>query len=185
MPGPEHTPTTEHTKERQRDIEHIPERFDSTEKTPEESPDAVEKQVERARTEAQQEAVSGREVSKGEYKAKEEPAHRPHHTRQESYKHTMRNVRAELSAPERTFSKVIHAPAVERISDAVGKTIARPDAILSGSISACIFVLALYVMARFYGFELRGSETILAFLVGWALGIVFDIVRGIIRGKRS
>jgi small-conductance mechanosensitive channel len=186
MPSPEHTPNPDHAPEKLKDIERAPELLDSAERTPEESPEEVEKHVEKARNEAEQEAISGREVSKGEKKTHgDESTPPPHRSRKESYNHTMKSVRAELSAPERVFSKFIHAPAIERASDAIGKTIARPDAILSGSVFACIFVLAVYILAKFYGFELRGSETILAFIVGWAIGIVFDIIRGIIKRKRS
>jgi hypothetical protein len=94
-------------------------------------------------------------------------------------------VQNEMSAPARAFSKVIHNPAVERISDAVGSTVARPDAILSGSACACIVVLGLYLFAKYYGFSLTGFETIGAFIAGWSLGIVFDFLRRLFAGKRS
>lgn len=185
MSSPEHAPNPEHG-EKLKDIERAPEIIDKSERAPEESPEEVEKHVEKARTEAENEAISGREVSRGEKKVRgDESTPAPHRSREESYKHTMKGVRAEMSAPERVFSKFIHAPAVERASDAIGKTIARPDAVLSGSVFACVFVLGLYLLARFYGFELRGSETIIAFVIGWALGIIFDIVRGAIKRKRS
>lgn len=186
MPSPEHTPHPEHAPEKFKSIERAPELLDSTEQSPEESPEEAEKHVEKARTEAEHEAISGREVSKGEKKTRgDESTPPPHRSRKESYEHTMKSVRADMSTPERLFSKFIHTPAIERTSDAIGKTVARPDAILSGSVFACVFVLGVYVLAKFYGFEMRGSETIIAFIVGWIIGIVFDIIRGAIKRKRS
>ena len=43
-----------------------------------------------------------------------------------SYKKTLENVQDQLSAPSRAFSKVIHNPVVEKTSDAIGNTVARP-----------------------------------------------------------
>ena len=183
MPGPEHAPNPEHGTEKLKHIERAPEALDKTERSPAESPEEAKKNIEKARTEAQHEAIASNEVDRDEKKASG-TEHAPQATHQQSYKHTMKTVRAELSAPERTFSKVIHNPVVERVSDTVGKTVARPDALLSGSVFAGISVLGLYIMARFYGFELRGSETILAFVVGWVFGVVFDMVRGAIKRNR-
>ncbi len=185
MPTPEHTPNPEHAPEKLKNIERAPELLNKTETAPEESPEEVEKHVEKARTEAEHEAISGREVNESEKKTRGDESIPPHRSRKESYDHTMKSIRTELSAPERVFSKFIHAPAIERASDAIGKTVARPDAILSGSVFACVFVLGVYTLAKFYGFELRGSETIIAFIVGWVIGIVFDMIRGVIKRKRS
>lgn len=107
----------------------------------------------------------------------------PHNTEQ-SYKHTMQTIQRDMSAPERAFSKVIHNKTVEKVSDVAGTTIARPNAILSGAVCAFLIVGGLYLHARYLGYELRGSETMLAFLLGWALGIAFDLLRGMITGKR-
>lgn len=188
MANPEHAPLSpERSAEQQRDLERAPEVLDhKAERAGEESREDKEKQVETARAEAEQEAISGREVSKGEHKPhNDESRHIPHRSRKESFEHTMKDVRAELSAPERVFSNIIHNPVIEKVSDVAGKTIARPDAILSGSFFACVFVLGLYLLARYYGFALQGSETIVAFAVGWLFGIIFDLLRGMITGKRS
>lgn len=184
MTSPERAPHSPETAEKPHDFERAPEVQDQKIEQAPESRKEVEKNIEKARTEAEHEAVSGREVNRGEHKKDDEPAPITHHTREESYKHTMKNIRGDMSAPARAFSKVIHNPAVERVSEVVGSTVARPDAILSGSVMACICVLGLYLLARYNGFALSGFETIAAFVVGWALGIVFDLLRGMITGKR-
>jgi len=185
MPGPEHTPRSpERNNEQLRDTEKVPEFLDRKAEKALESHEEVENNIEKARTEAQQEAISGDEVSSGEKKAKGSDSPPPRVSRKESYIHTMKVVRSEMSAPARAFSKVIHNPVVERTSEAVGNTIARPNAILSGSLFAGFAVLTLYLVARHYGFALQGSETIIAFVLGWAVGIMFDLLRGMITGKR-
>lgn len=187
MASPEHAPHGPETAEKPHahSPERAPEILDRKAEQAPESREEVEKNIEKARTEATQEALSGREVSKGEQKKDSEPtAHVTPRSRDESYKHTMKSIRSEMSAPARTFSKVIHNPVVERTSEVVGSTVARPNAILSGSIFACLFVLGLYLLARNNGFALSGFETIATFLVGWAFGIVFDLLRGMFTGKR-
>ena len=88
-----------------------------------------------------------------------------------------------MSPSSRQFSKFIHHKAVERVSDAVGSTVARPNAILSGSICAFILTLIVYVTARYNGYPLSGTETIAAFAIGWVLGMVFDYFKVLINNK--
>jgi hypothetical protein len=95
----------------------------------------------------------------------------------------MREVRSHMSAPSRAFSKVIHNPAVEKTSDALGNTVARPNAILSGSLFAFLFTLAVYLIARYSGYPLSGTETIASFILGWVLGLIYDYVRLLVLGR--
>lgn len=101
-----------------------------------------------------------------------------------SFNATMKEVRSQLSGPSRAFSNVIHNPVVEKVSDAVGGTVARPNAILSGSVFAFLFTLAIYFIARLNGYPLSGAETIASFFLGWILGLVFDYFRLLILGKK-
>lgn len=102
-----------------------------------------------------------------------------------SFTQTMKRVQTEMTPAERTFSRFIHSPAVEKSSEAIGKTIARPNAILTGSVFAFVLVLAAYFLARNYGFRLSGFETIGAFMLGWAIGLIYDYVRVLAVGKHS
>lgn len=104
--------------------------------------------------------------------------------KERSFKRTMQTVQSEMSSPSRSFSKVIHNPAIEKTSEVVGNTIVRPNAILSGSIFAFLFTLAIYLTARFNGYPLSGTETIAAFALGWLCGTAFDALRIIVTGKR-
>ena len=101
-----------------------------------------------------------------------------------SYKKTMEETQSHMKPAERTFSKVIHAPVVEKTSEAVGSTVARPNAILAGSVAAFLFTLGLYAFAKYYGYPLSGSETIAAFVLGWLVGLLFDYLRVMVTGKR-
>jgi len=102
-----------------------------------------------------------------------------------AYKETLDHIRNEMSAPEKTFSKIIHNPAVENASDAIGNTLLRPNAILGAGI--CGFVLSglVYILARHFGYVLSGFETIGALLVGFILGLLYDFFKTMITGKKN
>lgn len=144
----------------------------------------AEKLAADARAEAEKQAAPAEDYRP----AAEKETHVAHtitaHSPEKAYKETMQTIQREMSAPERAFSKVIHNKTVEKVSDVAGNTIARPNAMLSGAVCAFLLVGALYLHARYLGYELRGSETILAFLLGWALGIAFDFLRAMVTGKR-
>ncbi|HET6747605.1 MAG TPA: hypothetical protein VFH06_05895 [Candidatus Saccharimonadales bacterium] len=102
-----------------------------------------------------------------------------------SFNATMKEVRSQMSAPSRNFSKVIHNKTVEKVSESVGSTIARPNAILSGAIFAFALTLGVYLLAKNLGYPLSGFETIAAFILGWVLGVVYDFLKVMVTGRSS
>ena len=161
----------------------------SAESSVESSPESAESQAEKARIEALESAVSveagGTENDKPAEpttRIKRGPATRSN--KEASFKRTMEDVQHELSGPSRTFSKAIHNKAIEATSDALGRTLMRPSAVLAGSLMALVLTFALYMIAKFYGYPLSGFETIGAFAAGWILGFVYDFLRTLLTGKR-
>lgn len=112
----------------------------------------------------------------------------PHATkkqRKDSYETTMKQIQSEMSTSSRTFSRVIHNKTVERVSDAVAATAARPNAVLAGSMMATFLTLFVYLVAKHYGYRLSGFETIATFLLGWALGLIYDYAKLMVAARRS
>ncbi len=105
--------------------------------------------------------------------------------RDDSYKKTITRVQNELPASNRLFSKIIHNQVVENISDFIAATIARPNALLSGSVVAFFLTLLTYTVSKTIGYKLSGYETITAFIIGWIIGIVYDYLKVLITGKKS
>lgn len=151
-----------------------------------------ETKAEKARTEALKSAVSvekgGIEKSRGSKENSAAPKRRGGISKKDknaSYKRHMAQVQAELPAPQRAFSKIIHAPVIEKTSEFVGATVARPNAVLSGAVVAFFLVLAVYLLAKTLGYVLSGFETIAAFIVGWVIGVLYDYLRVLVTGKKS
>ena len=157
-----------------------------SEKGAESSPESQVEAIEKARGDAK-EALMSKERGGAENKAGGEPTGAAirrvtKQQKNQEYKKTLAEIQSKMNSPARAFSKVIHNPAVEKASDLVGSTIARPTAILTGSTVAFIAVAAVYVTARYYGYVLSGFETIGAFIMGWLFGVMIDYLRVLLRG---
>lgn len=145
----------------------------------EHSPEARSERAEVARHDAKE--VFSREAGKErESQAAASPRVIRKVTKQEkavAYKKTMKQIQSEMNPAARTFSKIIHTPAVEKTSQVLGSTVARPNALLAGGMFAFLFVLLAYFLAKKYGYQLSGFETIGAFALGWALGLIYDYAK--------
>jgi hypothetical protein len=106
-----------------------------------------------------------------------------HADRKLSFKKTMSETYSHMSFAEKTFGKFIHNPVIEKTSEVAGNTIARPNAILFGSLFALIFTAGIYFWAKYAGYGLSGFETIGAFIIGWLVGIIIDFTRITVTGK--
>jgi len=190
MSSPEELKGSENTVEVQNAAGERLEQLANNQEKGVEKPHDAEKSAENARFEALESAVSveagGAEKKKGGEPTA--PTHRgPISKKQKevSYKRTMKQVQAEMTPASRTFSKVIHNKAVEKTSEVVGSTIARPNAILAGAVFAFVLTLIVYVVSKHYGYVLSGFETIGAFIIGWIVGIIYDYLRLLITGKKA
>ena len=105
--------------------------------------------------------------------------------RVESYTRTIKQVQNEMPPTNRILSRIIHEKTIERVSDLLGNTIARPNAMLSGAFFAFALTLLAYVTAKTIGYVLSGSETIAAFIFGWIIGIIYDYLRVLFTGRRN
>lgn len=156
--------------------------------SPEISKESTEKRTEKARTEVER-VMSKERPSTVEKERKPSTAKRrgaiSKKERSAAYKRHMKQVQAAMNPAQRAFSRFIHAQPVEKASEFVGSTVARPNSILFGAIAGFALVLAVYLIAKNLGYVLSGFETIGAFIAGWILGILYDFLRTMITGKKS
>lgn len=102
-----------------------------------------------------------------------------------SFNQTMTHIRKDMSPASRTFSKVIHNPVVDKTSEFVGNTVARPNLILAGAIGTLIIGTSIYLVAKNYGYVLSGFEAIGASVLGWAVGAIIEFARVGLKNKKS
>lgn len=156
-------------------------RRDKAEKAKETSVEKARHDIEKAQEQEKKPETQEKHTDKVE-KRDRDPTKRD---RELSYHKVMHEAERHMSPAERNFSRFIHHPAVEKASETLGSTVARPNAILYGALFAFIFTLAIYLVARQYGYPLSGGETFVSFLVGWVFGMLFDYIRLLVTGKRS
>lgn len=89
---------------------------------------------------------------------------------------TMGAIRRNLSPQDKRFSKVIHSPIVNSVSEATAKTLARPYAILSGGIVACAGSVLYIYYSRHLGYHYNFFVPVLLFFSGLVAGITVEIL---------
>lgn len=142
----------------------------------EQEPGNNEDSIEKLRNRIEEEAVSGKEKSAGEHQAdKKEPGFRIDKTaKNDAYKKTLKSVRHKLPRRQRAFSKVIHQPTVEKISEVGSKTVARPSALLSAGFFAFIGTTAIVWISRYYGFRYNFFVYIVLLIGGFLFGLLAE-----------
>lgn len=102
----------------------------------------------------------------------------------QTYGRTLSYVRNRLGGSDKTFSKVIHQPFVEKTSDVLEKTIARPSGILFGGVFSFVGSLAAYLLAKRLGGELPNSVFAIFFVGGFFAGLLIELVWRLVKMKK-
>lgn len=96
----------------------------------------------------------------------------------------IKNIQRELPAPQKVFSRVIHQPIVNAISEASANTIARPSGFLFAGLLSVITSLGLLIACRYYGYRYNFLIGLVALGVGFALGLLLDLLFSVFRKAR-
>lgn len=128
--------------------------------------------------EAAHEAIRGQETLS---KVAETKTHQPHHdvaskqVKKLTYQRTLKRTQNRLRLPDRTLSRFIHQPAIEKVSELASKTIARPSGLLGGSILAFLGTLSVLLLSRKYGYEFNYLVFFMMFVGGFAVGALAEL----------
>ena len=95
----------------------------------------------------------------------------------DNFDRSMANIRKDMKPASRAFSKVIHNKVVEKTSDVIASTVARPNLIIAGGLGTLILCSAVYLIAKQYGYVLSGFEAIGTFILGWVIGAIIEFAR--------
>lgn len=171
--------------EHREQLERIRERLEQgVENAP--SKEEAQNTLEAARSKAEQSATSKDEVLKS---LKSEGTSQQNEfvpfDRKLTFKKTMDSVQNQLSKPQRTFSKIIHQPAVEKLSDGASKTIGRPSLLLGGFGFTFIGSLVIYIVMQRNGYGLDSLSFILMlFALGALTGLLVEFIHHQLRKHR-
>lgn len=141
-----------------------------------------------ARDKAEHEAISGKDVSVEDKKDSKASGNSgfavEKNLKATAYKKQLERIRDHLSPTERTFSKFTHAKVVDKTSNVMAKTVARPTGILGGAVCALIgSVIALYT-AKHYGFTYNYLLFLALFVGGYLIGSSIELLLWVVVGRR-
>ena len=135
---------------------------------------------------AEQAAISGKEIAVGE---REQPKQSSFGQQKDmknlAYKRTLTRAQSQLSALERAFSKVVHHPVVEKVSNVGAQTVARPSGIMGGGLAAALGTGFVLFLGKTYGFTYNYLLFVLLFIAGFVLGLAVELILKISRRKKT
>lgn len=107
--------------------------------------------------------------------AKEDVAPASGSLKNHAMKQSLRKIQRKLPASQRAFSKVVHQPLVEQVSDVTGATIARPSGVLVGGLFSVIASIGVLIACRHYGYEYNFTIGLMAFVGGFVAGLLLEL----------
>lgn len=98
-----------------------------------------------------------------------------------AYARTMTRVRKQLSPVSQLFSRIVHQPAVNALSEVGAKTVGRPSGIIGGGLAAFVGTSIYYYLTKHYGYEYKFSVFLIllagGFVVGWAAELLLHFFK--------
>jgi hypothetical protein len=174
----EHLPSTESVNEHHHEHEARHHEHHKAEKAPD---------VEKARLKVEQAEKQAEKHHKIEVHDTSDRLHEPrqHYVNRElkemAYTRVLNRTRKQLPAPARAFSKVIHQPVVNAVSEGLGKSVGRPSGIFGGGLIALIGTAAYYYLTKHYGYTYNYFVfvmlLVLGFLAGWCGELAWKLGR--------
>lgn len=96
---------------------------------------------------------------------------------QTAFRQEISAIQAHLSPASRQFSRIVHNPAVETVSEVLEETLFRPAIVLTAAVGAVLVGGVLYLFAKVRGYPFGGSEFVVGLIIGAGLGIIGELVR--------
>lgn len=168
--------------EAQRLQEKLHEKAESAEKDP------IQRHIESLSRSVEQQAISGQELNVGDKntESSQQTFGMTKQLKADAYTRALKRGRSGLNVPERTLSRVVHQKAIESVSNAAAKTVARPSALLGGGIGAFVGSAVLLYVSRQNGFTYNYTVLFVLFMGGFFAGALAElIIRLLVRRRPS
>ncbi len=104
--------------------------------------------------------------------------------RQQTLRTFLGQIRHHMSGTDQAFSKFIHKPSVNTISEAGGKTLFRPSGIMAGGLFALVGSGYYFYAVKQTGFGYNFTLAVLLFVGGFAVGLLVESILKLV-SKRS
>lgn len=138
-----------------------------------------EHKAEQLASTVEQEAVSGKELTRDNPEKSSQHEHMfAAHTqlKEDAYSKLLASTRSQLAKPEKLFSSFVHRPSVEKISDVASKTVARPIGTTYGAIATFLGLSIALFFAYRYGFSFNYLLFVLLFVGGYVIATTVELL---------
>ncbi len=96
--------------------------------------------------------------------------------RKQAYRKEIKKVQAQLPSGARRFSKIVHNPVVEKVSDVSAKTVFRPSALVGGSLAGLVVGSIFYFLAKTNGYTFPALTIVALLILGALVGVVLEFI---------
>jgi hypothetical protein len=107
-----------------------------------------------------------------------------HSLKSTAYKNTLLRIRTKLGPVERLFSKFIHNQSVDKVSTLLATTIVRPSGMVGGSVFLLFTTVVVLAIERVYGYSYNPFLFVLGFGVGFAGGLILEMLGKLAKKSR-
>lgn len=181
----EFSPKHENNSEQKHDSE---EYYDVSKKTPEVDHRHEHKEdIKNIRENVGEFSKTSAEISKHHNKKDEAPKNNYKHVQTGSQLHSqalsqnLKKVQKHLPVYQQQFSKFIHKPVVEKVSEGVGATVARPSGLLFAGIFSFTASLAVLTICRYFGYEYNFLIGLASLAGGFIVGLFLEAISKMIK----
>lgn len=86
-------------------------------------------------------------------------------------KRNLGQVQSKLKPAEKSFSKLVHQPLVQKVSETSAKTVARPSGVLGGGVVAFVGSLGYFWLTHYYSLPYNYIFFVVFFIGGFLVGV--------------
>lgn len=105
--------------------------------------------------------------------------------KQEMLTKTIKKVQKKLNPTQRTLSKIVHNPTVDKISNVSEKTVARPYGILGGGLLALLGSIFSTYLTKQFGLPYNLLVFVLLFTLGYLVTTLFELLIKVLKHSKS
>ena len=166
-------------------IEHSNEHIKKHTEHQAESAEKEQPSIEHLTKEVEQQSISKEDFSYLEHESpKKHPILHGLREKEMAWSRIMTRTRKKLPFGSRSFSKVVHIPVIDRTSEVIGKTVARPNGMLWGAVFAFVGSSALLWVSKRYGYEYNYLAATILFISGLIIGTLAELIWNSVRRKK-
>jgi hypothetical protein len=133
-------------------------------------------QLDKILEKVEREAISSKDTDIEKVSADSQPEFFTSYVSKAALQNNLARIQQKLSKPEKQFSRFVHNPRIDQISELAGQSVARPSGLLFGGLFAFLVSLAVLIACKYYGYEYNYLLGMAGFAGGFFLGITLELL---------